>query len=151
MKLISLHALVSVLVRDQEEALHFYTEMLGLEKRSDITFGPGLRLLTVASQGQEKPEIALACPDVTLHGEMRVQELLGHIGEGAPRIFVTENCRRDYEQLQARGVAFRCQPTAQLYGVEAIFDDPFGNSFVLLEASPEARSLFAQYHVEHAA
>ncbi len=142
MKLISQHALISVLVKDQDEALRFYTDVLGLEKRHDMTFGPGLRLLTVASQGQQKPEIALAHPDVTWHGEERVRELLGHIGQGAPGIFVTENCRRDYEQLQARGVWFVREPTAQLYGLEAVFVDPFGNSFALLEVSPEVRSLF---------
>src|SRR5690348_10982094 len=106
MKLISPHTLISVLVRDQEEALHFYTNILGLEKRSDITFGPGLRLLTVAPRGQQKPEIALARPEVAWHGETRVQELLSHIGRELPSVFVTEDCRRDYELLQARGVWF---------------------------------------------
>lgn len=151
MKLISQHTLISVLVRDQEEALHFYTDILKLEKRRDVIFGPGLRLLTVAPEGQHKPEIALARPDVAWHGEARVQELLSHIGRGLPGIFVTENCRRGYEQLQARGVWFVREPTAQLYGVEAVFVDPFGNLFALLETSLEARSLFAQYMVGNAA
>ena len=57
MKLKTQLALVSVLVNDQDEALHFYTEKLGLEKRMDVTFGPGLRLVTVASRGLKKPEI----------------------------------------------------------------------------------------------
>ena len=75
MKLISPHAVISILVRDQDEALHFYTEVLGLEKRSDIVYGPGLRLLTVAPGGQRKPELQLACPDKAMPGEQRIKEI----------------------------------------------------------------------------
>src|SRR5579883_2102570 len=57
-------AMIPILVGDQEGALHFYTEKLGLEKRSDLSFGPGLRLLTVAPRGQRRPEIALVQPDM---------------------------------------------------------------------------------------
>ncbi|GAC1617604.1 MAG: hypothetical protein NVS4B7_09910 [Ktedonobacteraceae bacterium] len=47
-------AIISILVTDQDEALSFYTEKLGLEKRADITFGPDLRWLTVAPPRSEK-------------------------------------------------------------------------------------------------
>ncbi len=151
MKLISQHTVISILVKDQDEALRFYTERLGLEKRSDLAFGPGLRLLTVAPQGQRKPEIALAKPDVVLHGEERVRELMEHIGAGLPWLFTTENCRQEYERLLARGVRFVSAPTRQLYGVEARFVDPYGNTFSLLEASPEVRSLFESRYVGTAA
>lgn len=134
-------AMIAVLVRDQDEALQFYTEKLGLEKRADMTFGPGLRWLTVAPKGQKKPEIALAKPDATLHGEQRTAELMGHIGHGIPWVFDTPDCRKTYELLIARGVKFLSTPTKQLYGVEAVFEDPYGNMFTLLEPSPEARSL----------
>ena len=46
-------ARVTILVKDQDEALKFYLEKLGLEKRDDNTFGPGMRWLTVAPKGQE--------------------------------------------------------------------------------------------------
>ena len=59
MKKITPLAIISILVEDQDEALRFYTEQLGLEKRADVTYGPGLRWLTVAPKGQQKPEIAL--------------------------------------------------------------------------------------------
>lgn len=139
MKLISQHAIISVLVQDQEEALRFYTQKLGLEKRRDITYGPGMRLLTVALKGQQKPELVLAKPDPSLSGEERVKELLEHIGRKVSSIFVTDNCHGEYESLVARGVPFICAPTTQLYGVEAVFKDPYGNTFSLLEAAPGIR------------
>ncbi len=149
MELISPHTIISILVRDQDEALRFYVEKLGLEKRRDITYGPGLRLLTVAPIGQMKPELALACPDRTLHGEERVNEVMAHVGQGTRtrRIFITHNCWWKYEQLCSRGVHFVCAPTPQNYGKEAIFVDPYGNSFTLLEAAPRVLSLLKKYSI----
>ena len=135
-------AMISVFVKDQDEALAFYTEKLGLEKRVDVTYAPGLRLVTVAPQGQQKPEIALAKPDATLHDVGRIQEIMAHIGRRVQYMFDTDNCQDMYERLCARGVKFVSGPTRQLYGVEAIFEDIDGNQFSLLEPSPEARSVF---------
>jgi predicted enzyme related to lactoylglutathione lyase len=132
-------AVISVLVKDQDEALDFYTVKLGLEKRTDVTFGPGLRLVTVASCGQKKPEIALAMPDAALHGSERVQELMEHAVQCQPWIFVTDDCCKTYELLRARGVRFVREPTREFYGIEAIFEDPSGNAFSLLEASLQDR------------
>jgi predicted enzyme related to lactoylglutathione lyase len=140
MKVITQLAMIPVLVNDQDEALHFYTEKLGLEKRSDIQFGPGMRWLTVAPKGQKRPEIALAKPDARLHGEERIRELIGRIGQGTLWVFGTDNCHKAYEMLHARGVKFLSTPTKQLYGVEAIFEDPYGNKFSLLEPSAESRT-----------
>jgi catechol 2,3-dioxygenase-like lactoylglutathione lyase family enzyme len=151
MKLKTQLALVSVLVDDQDEALHFYTEKLGLEKRMDVTFSPGLRLVTVASRGQKKPEIALARPDTVLHGPECIQELRAQSGREKPWIFVTDDCHKTYELLLARGVRFVRQPTCEFYGIEAIFEDPSGNTFSLLEASPEASSLLKDRRVGTAA
>lgn len=133
-------SVVSILVRDQDEALRFYTEKLGMEKRADTTFGPGMRWLTVAPKGLKAPEIALAKPDVSLHDEERIQALMEHIGRGTTWVFDTRDCHEAYRTLLARGVKFLCPPTEQSYGVEAIFEDLYGNTFSLLEPSPEVRS-----------
>jgi len=144
-------AMVSVLVNDQDEALQFYTEKLGLEKRIDVTYGPGMRWVTVAPKGQLKPEIALAKPDITLHNASHVKELTERIGHSIAWMFDTDNCCQSYETLLARGVTFITTPTKQLYGVEAVFADPYGNIFSLLEPSPEARSLFLEHRIGTAA
>ncbi|GLV57066.1 hypothetical protein KDH_39040 [Dictyobacter sp. S3.2.2.5] len=142
MKLISPHTIISILVNDQDEALRFYIDMLGLEKRSDIIFGPNLRLLTVAPEGQQKPELALAKPDVPLYGEAYINELRGHQERKLASIFVTDNCQQEYAQLSERGVTFIAPPGKQLYGVEAVFLDPYGNAFSLLETSQSIRAIF---------
>jgi predicted enzyme related to lactoylglutathione lyase len=142
MRLISPHTLISILVNDQDEALQFYTRVLGLEKRSDIDFGPGLRFLTVAPRGQKKPELALAQPDIALYGETYVNELKGKQRQKLASIFVTDNCQETYTHLSQLGVTFVSEPTNQLYGVEAVFLDPYGNPFALIEATHGIRSLF---------
>lgn len=134
-------AMISILVRDQDEALRFYTEKLGMEKRVDVTYGPGMRLLTVAPRGQEKPELALAQPAIEFHGEEQVRVLMERNGQQKPRVLVTENCSKTYELFLQRGVKFLREPTKHLHGIEAMFEDPSGNVFALLEASPEMRLL----------
>ena|ERR1022692_4226444 len=151
MKLVAQHTIISLLVANQEEALHFYTEQLGLEKRIDSVFAPGMRLLTVGLQGQKKPEIALAHPEIALHGEERVRELMAGMSQVASWIFVTDNCRAEYEQLRARGVMFVSEPSRQMYGVEAVFVDLDGNTFTLLEATPEVRRLLNRRSIGSAA
>ena len=143
--------MVSVLVNDQDEALLFYTEKLGLEKRIDVTYGPGMRWVTVAPKGQRKPEIALAKPDATLHNAAYLKDAKERTAYGIAWMFDTDDCRQSYEMLLARGVTFITTPTKQLYGVEAVFVDPYGNIFSLLEPSPEARSLFLERRVGRAA
>ena len=144
-------SIISILVEDQEAALHFYTEKLGLEKRADVTYGPGMRWLTVAPKGQRRPEIALARLDVTLQDAVMLQQSRERTGQIISGIFDTEDCCKMYTTLLARGVKFLRPPTKQLYGMEAVFEDPYGNLFSLLEPSPEAYSMFKHARVGTAA
>jgi uncharacterized glyoxalase superfamily protein PhnB len=48
-------------------------------------------------------------------------------------VFGTDDCRRTYDTLKARGVEFLQEPTDRFYGTEALFRDPFGNWFSLTE------------------
>lgn len=151
MKLTTRIAVIPVMVTDQEEALAFYTEKLGLEKRTDMVFAPGLRLLTVATKGQKKPEIALAKPDELQPREGPLKTPPEQHDRTTPWIFMTDDCCKAYETLMARGVKFVSAPMKQFYGTEAIFEDPYGNVFMLLEASPKARSLLRNRCVGKAA
>ena len=155
MKTITPLAIISILVEDQDEALHFYTEKLGLEKRADVTFGPGMRWLTVAPKSQKRPEIALAIPDASLYGTQKIQKGAEPDDQGISRdisgVFDTDDCCKMYNTLLSRGVKFVSPPTKQLYGTEAVFEDPYGNMFSLLEPSPEASSMFEKRKVGSAA
>ena len=70
---------VTILVRDQDEALEFYTEKLGLEKRTDVPFGPGMRWLTVAPKGQREVAIVLQQPG-GYHDEATRKAMLERVG-----------------------------------------------------------------------
>jgi len=143
MKKITQLAIIPILVADQDEALRFFTEKLELEKRADMIYGPGLRWLTVAPKGQKKPEIALAKPDLSLPG---IQdnggggERVGRLSQYITCVFATDDCYKTYHTLLARGVTFLSPPTKNVHGTEAVFEDPYGNLFSLLESSPEAHS-----------
>jgi predicted enzyme related to lactoylglutathione lyase len=132
-------AVIPVLVANQDEALYFYVEQLGLEKRTDITYAPGLRWLTVAPKDQPKPEFALAKLDKAL------QKSWINTASDATWVFDTEDCCTLYTTLCGRGVKFVSPPTKQWYGLEAIFEDPYGNVFSLLEPSPEAQIQHGHY------
>lgn len=124
---------VTILVRDQDEALAFYVEKLGLEKRADQTFGPGMRWLTVAPKGQKEVEIVLQKPMPALQGEAGARTMVGRIGQGTTWVFFTDDCRAEYELLRSRGVHFSSPPKDQPYGLEALFEDLYGNNFSLLQ------------------
>lgn len=134
MNMTTTFSVIPIPVADQDEALRFYIEKLGFEKRADVTFGPGLRLLTVSPHDQLRPVIALARSD-TFPATQRKP-----LPED-PWVISTEDCHRVYDILQARGVSFVSPPTRQIYGIEAIFADPYGNRFSLLEQFPRAFSI----------
>jgi len=129
---------VTILVRDQEEALRFYTDKLGFDKRSDEMFGPGVRWLTVAPPGQQEVEIVLQKPEPAMHGEEQAEAMMAQVGKMPTWSFATDDCRAAYETLSSRGVNFVQAPEERPYGIEALFEDLYGNVFSLLEQKEEA-------------
>lgn len=116
---------ITILVRDQEQALHFYVDMLGFEKIADDNFGTGMRWLVVAPKGQIQPHIVLNKafdPDAETH-----------IGKLSGWVFHTDDCQATYNNLKAKGVKFTEKPTSYMWGVQALFEDLYGNQFVLLQ------------------
>jgi predicted enzyme related to lactoylglutathione lyase len=125
-------------VHDQDEALAFWTDRVGLEVRSDVTVPEmgNFRWLTVAPAGQEDVNIVLmAIPgEPVLDAETKKQiESLMAKGFAGTVFLTTEDCRASYEELKGRGVEFVDEPTEQPYGIDASFRDPSGNSVRLTE------------------
>ena len=121
-----------VWVHDQDEALAFYTEKLGLELRDDVTVPEmgNFRWLTVGVPGQPDVAITLmAIPGPPVMDEKTAGEVRDLMAKGfAGTIFlVTDDVRADYEELKGRGVEFQQAPTEQPYGIDAGFRDPSGN------------------------
>ena len=121
-----------VWVHDQDEALAFYTEKLGMELREDVTVPEmgNFRWLTVGLPGQEDVAITLmAIPGPPVFDEetrKQIQELMAK-GASGGLFFATDDCQATYEELRSRGVEFTQPPTEQPYGVDAGFRDPSGN------------------------
>ncbi|HBZ81953.1 MULTISPECIES: VOC family protein [Brevibacillus] len=121
---------VTLYVRDCEEALVFYTEKLGFEKRMDSRMDDGSRWLTVGLPGQEV-EIVLHDP-THWHREEIAREMLAAVGKNPMWVWETDDFSTTYETLRGRGVKFVSEPVEVIYGMEAIFEDLYGNRFLLL-------------------
>ena len=113
-------ACITVAVKDQDEALNWFTEKLGFVKRVDRP-GPGMRFLTVSLQKQPDLQLILASwfPD--------------HIGKNATAVLYTDDCRKTYYDLKRRGVEFTEPPQPKPFGLQAVFKDLCGNSYALLQ------------------
>ena len=125
-----------VWVHDQDEALDFYTNKLGMEVRSDVTLAEmgDFRWLTVAPPGQEDVAIVLmAIPGPPVMDEETAEQVRSLAAKGfAGTVFLTtDDCRASYEDLKGRGVEFTETPEERPYGIDAGFRDPSGNSFRL--------------------
>src|SRR4029079_13277674 len=121
-------------VLDQERALRFYTDVLGFEVRTDQTM-EGLRWVTLSPTGQPDLEHTLIKPGPPMYSPEDAATILGLIEKGVMSggVMETDDCRRDYEELKAKGVTFLQEPAERPYGVEAVFRDDSGNWFSLTE------------------
>ncbi len=115
---------VTIVVKDQEAALKFYTGKLGFEKRRDYSFPNFPRFLSVAPNGQKYPEIVLM-----KEGASKVQPKEAHTG----MVFWTKDCNMAYQKLKAAGVTFVSGPLNMPFGIQADFIDPDGNRFSLTQ------------------
>jgi predicted enzyme related to lactoylglutathione lyase len=127
-----------VWVHDQDEALPFYTEKLGMELREDVTVPElgNFRWLSVGVPGQPDVAITLmAVPGPPVFEEETRKQIHGLMAKGAAGglFFSTDDCRASYEELKDRGVEFLQEPTEQPYGIDAGFRDPSGNQFRMVQ------------------
>lgn len=132
-------------VHDQDVALAFYTEKLGMEVRADVTLPEmgDFRWLTVSPPGQEDVSIVLmAIPGPPMFDEKTRAEIDALMSKGyAGTIFLsTDDCQASYDELRARGVEFVDEPTEQPYGIDSSFRDPSGNHFRLTQVKEFAQA-----------
>jgi uncharacterized glyoxalase superfamily protein PhnB len=125
-------------VHDQDEALAFYTEKLGMEVRSDVTLPEmgNFRWLTVGPAGQDDISIVLmAIPGQPVMDNDTAEQVSALMAKGfAGTVFLTtDDCQASYEELKARGVEFNQAPEERPYGVDSGFRDPSGNNLRLTE------------------
>ncbi|MET7475873.1 VOC family protein [Streptomyces sp. NPDC005648] len=119
-----------IYVLDQDDALDFYVGKLGLEVNTDADLGI-MRWLTVSVPGHPDRQVLLERPGPPRLSEEtaeQVRELLTKGATGGFLIFSTDDCRKTYETLRAKGVEFTEEPTERPYGIDCALRDPFGNS-----------------------
>ena len=117
-----------ITVDDQEKALAFYRDALGLVVNTDAPLGP-FRWLTVSAPGNPGMEIVLATPDMG-HGPDDTESLRMLLAKGALNgvLFTTDNCDAFFERVRATGAEVLQEPIDQPYGVrDCAFRDPAGN------------------------
>ena len=120
--------LSSIFVLDQDEALKFYVDLLGLEVGADVDFGP-MRWLTVRVPGDTK-EILLERPGVPAHDEATAEQVRDLVTKGAGGgwlAFMTDDVDGTFEKLVTAGVDVTQEPMDQPYGRDFGIRDPFGN------------------------
>jgi catechol 2,3-dioxygenase-like lactoylglutathione lyase family enzyme len=117
--------LTSVYVDDQDKAEQFYTEVLGLQVKTNMPYGSAERWLTVVSP--EEPdgvEVVLHLADEPARAFRAASREIGR-----PVLSLsTDDCQREAERLKAKGVVFVMEPSRMDYGgMDAVFDDTSGN------------------------
>lgn len=130
-------ATTQIWVHDQDVALDFYTNKLGMEVRQDVTMAEmgDFRWLTVGVPGQDVEIVLMLVPgepamDAETAGQVRSLMSKGY----ATAVFLTtEDCRATYADLSAKGVEFTSEPEETPYGVDCGFRDPSGNTFRLTQ------------------
>jgi uncharacterized glyoxalase superfamily protein PhnB len=125
-------------VHDQEEALAFWTQKVGMEIRADVTL-PELgdfRWLAVGPANQPDFAIVLMAipgpPVMDAETAGQVKDLMAK-GFAGTVFLVTDDCRASYEELKSRGVEFTEAPEERPYGIDSGFRDPSGNAIRLTE------------------
>lgn len=124
--------LTGLYVDDQDRARAFYTDVLGLEVKTDAPYSEDARWLTVVSpQDRDGTELVLEPSDEAARA---FQRALRAAGRPATALAV-DDCRAESERLRRSGVSFTVEPTTMPYGgTDAVFDDGFGNLICLHQA-----------------
>ncbi|MFC0113847.1 VOC family protein [Kibdelosporangium aridum] len=125
-------------VHDQDEALRFYTEKLGMEIRADVTMPEmgDFRWLTVGWPTQQDFTLVLmAIPGEPVMDAATAEDVRTLMAKGftGTLFLTTDDCHRSYKELLARGVEFTEEPEERPYGIDSGLRDPSGNSIRLTQ------------------
>jgi catechol 2,3-dioxygenase-like lactoylglutathione lyase family enzyme len=120
---------VSVIVGDYDEAIAYYSSVLGFRLVEDVALAGGKRWVLVAPPGSSETRLLLA--------KAATPEQAARVGnQTGGRVFLflhTDDFWRDYRLLKERGVAFREEPRDEPYGTVVVFEDLYGNRWDLVQ------------------
>ena len=120
---------ISLLVRDYDEAIAFYTQKLNFNLLEDTDLGDGKRWVLVAPPGSSESCLLLA--------QASTKEQEGFIGnQTGGRVFLflqTDDFWRDYQQMKTCGIIFKEEPREETFGTVVVFEDLYGNMWDLIQ------------------
>lgn len=120
---------ITVLVRDYDEAIAYYTSVLGFSLLEHTALGDGRRWVRVAPPGPAGTAVLLALASTDTQAARVGNQTGGRVG-----FFLhTDDFARDFAAMTTRGVRFLETPRAEPYGTVAVFADLYGNRWDLLE------------------
>jgi catechol 2,3-dioxygenase-like lactoylglutathione lyase family enzyme len=125
---------VALLVHDYDEAIAYFTMQLGFALIEDTRLSETKRWVLVAPTTATESALLLARAATA---EQRA--VVGRQGGGRVMFFLhTDDFRRDYEHMRAKGVTFLEQPRQEAYGTVAVFEDLYGNRWDLIQRNQGA-------------
>ena len=120
---------VTLVVRNYDEAIEFFTNAMGFELLEDTRLDPQKRWVLVGPRGATGTSLLLA---EAVTPEQRTS--IGNQTGGRVFLFLqTDDFWRDYHRMVAAGVRFKDQPREESYGIVAVFEDLYGNKWDLLQ------------------
>ena len=126
---------VTLLVRDYDEAIIFFTGCLGFNLVEDTPLGDGKRWVLIGPSDEPGSSLLLA--------RASTPEQVACVGKQAgDRVFLflcTDDFARDHKQMKASGVKFLEKPREEAYGTVAVFEDLYGNKWDLLQRRDGSR------------
>lgn len=120
---------VTYLVRDYDEAIAWFTSVLGFSLVENMDMGDGKRWVLIDAGGMR----------LLLAKAVGAQQIaaVGKAAGGRVAYFLyTDNFTRDHAQMLTAGVKFKEQPRHEAYGTVAVFEDLYGNGWDLIEPKP---------------
>jgi catechol 2,3-dioxygenase-like lactoylglutathione lyase family enzyme len=125
-------ARITLVVRDYDEAIAYYTGILGFDLLEDTDLGGGKRWVVVAPSGSRGASLLLA--------RAANDEQASRIGnQTGGRVFLflhTDDFERDYIAMKAHGVRFIEEPRRESYGTVVVFEDLYGNRWDMVQPTP---------------
>ena len=132
-----------IFVFDQDQALDFYVNKLGLEVSNDLDLGV-MRWLTVRVPGDPTHDILLekpGAPSMDPKTAEQVRELISKGASGFTAGFTTSDARKTYEELKKKGVEINDELTEREYGTDFGIRDPFGNRIRVVQLAATSHQL----------
>ena len=128
---------LSIIVREYDEAIEYYTKILDFKLIEDTALSPEKRWVLVAPPGAKECALLLA--------KAANEEQVKHIGnQTGGRVFLflfTDDFWRDYKKMVGRKVTFIREPIEEAHGTVAIFEDLYGNKWDFIQPSKANKGL----------